>query len=166
MTNRSSRRQLRHRARQLRRDGFQPTMFLSPDQPQPETADAIVARALWRYRSELAPVVAAAGIVIAAATLHRSHPGWWPWLMAVTLADVAALALPAQRRLRKEWPILGRTGERAYAAVVSAVVGGWLTAATALGPATPPMPALGAVVALLCAVPWWASRRRRAKVRP
>lgn len=27
------------------------------------------------------------------------------------------------------------------------------------------MPALGVIVALLCAVPWWASRRRRAKVR-
>ena len=165
MTNRSSRRQLRYRARQLRRDGFQPTMFLSPDQPLPETAGAIVVRALWRYRSELAPIVAAVGIVIAAATLHRSHPGWWPWLLAVTLADVATLAVPAPRRLRKEWPLLDRTAERAYAAAVSAMAGGWLTAATALGPATPPMPALGAIVALLCAVPWWASRRRRAKVR-
>ena len=165
MTNRSSRRQLRHRARRLRRDGFQPTMFLSPDQPLPETAGAIAARALWRYRSELAPIVAAAGTVIAAVTLHRSHPGWWPWLMAITLADVAALALPAPRRLRKEWPILDRTAERAYGAAVSAAAGGWLTAATVLGPATPPMPALGAILALLCAVPWWASRRRRAKVR-
>ena len=165
MTNRPSRRQLRRRARQLRRDGFQPTMFLSPDEPLPETAGAIVVRALWRYRSELAPVVAAAGIVIAAAAMHRSHPGWWPWLMAVTLTDVAVLALPAPRRLRKEWPILDRTAERVYAAAVSAVAGGWLTAATALGPATPPMPALGAILALPCAVPWWASRRRRAKVR-
>ena len=140
-------------------------MFLSPDQPLPETAGAIVVRALWRYRSELAPVVAAAGIVIVAATLHRSHPGWWPWLMAVTLADVAVLALPAPRRLRKEWPFLSRTAERVYAAAVSAVAGGWLTAATALGPATPPMPALAIIVAVACAVPWWASRRRRAKVR-
>ena len=140
-------------------------MFLSPDEPLPETAGAIVVRALWRYRSELAPVMAAAGIVIAAATLHRSHPGWWPWLMAVTLADVAALVLPAPRWLRKEWPILDRTAERAYAAAVCAAAGGWLTAATALGPATPPMPALGIIVALICAVPWWASRRRRAKVR-
>ena len=165
MTNRPSRHRLRRRAHQLRRDGFQPTMFLSPDEPLPETAGAIVVRAVWRYRSELAPVVAAAGLVIAAATLHRSHPGWWLWLMAVTLTDLAVLALPAPRRLRKEWPFLDRTGERAYAAAVSAVAGGWLTAATALGPATPPMPAFGAILALLCAVPWWASRRRRAKVR-
>ena len=165
MTNRPSRHRLRRRAHQLRRDGFQPTMFLSPDEPLPETAGAIVVRAVWRYRSELAPVVAAAGLVIAAATLHRSHPGWWLWLMAVTLTDLAVLALPAPRRLRKEWPFLGRTGERAYAAAVSAVAGGWLTAATALGPATPPMPAFGAILGLTCAIPWWASRRRRAKVR-
>ena len=49
---------------------------------------------------------------------------------------LAVLALPAPRRLRKEWPILDRAGERAYAAAVSAAAGGWLTAATALGPAT------------------------------
>ena len=165
MTNRPSRHRLRRRAHQLRRDGFQPTMFLSPDEPLPETADAIVVRAVWRYRSELAPVVAAAGLVIAAATLHRSHPGWWLWLMAVTLTDLAVLALPPPRRLRKGWPFLDRTGERAYAAAVSAVAGGWLTAATALGPATPPMPAFGAILGLTCAIPWWTSRRRRAKVR-
>ena len=165
MTNRPARRQLRRRARQLRRDGFQPTMFLSPDEPLPETAGAIIIRALWRYRSELAPVAATAGIVIAAAALHRSHPGWWPWLMAVTLADVAVLALPAPRRMRKDWPLMERTAERVYGAAVSAAAGGWLTAATALGPATLPMPALGVIVSLLCAVPWWASRRRRAKVR-
>ena len=68
MTNRPRRHRLRHRAHQLRRDGFQPTMFLSPDEPLPETAGAIVVRAVWRYRSELAPVMAAAGLVIAAAT--------------------------------------------------------------------------------------------------
>ena len=165
MTNRPSRHRLRRRARQLRRDGFQPTMFLSPDEPLPETAGAIAVRALWRYRSELAPVVATAGVVIAAVTLHRSHPGWWPWLMAVTFADVIALALPAPRRLHKEWPFLTRTAERVYAAAVSAAAGGWLTAATALGPATPPMPVLAVILAVVSAVPWWASRRRRAKVR-
>ena len=73
-------------------------MFLRPYEPLPETAGAIVVRAVWRYRSELAPVVAAASLVIAAATLHRSHPGWWLWLMAVTLTDLAVLALPVPRR--------------------------------------------------------------------
>ncbi len=165
MTNRPSRHRLRRRARQLRRDGFQPTMFLSPGEPLPETAGAIAVRALWRYRSELVPVVATAGVVIAAVTLHRSHPGWWPWLMAVTFADVIAVAMPAPRRLHNEWPFLTRTAERVYAAAVLAAAGGWLTAATALGPATPPMPILAVILAVVSAVPWWASRRRRAKVR-
>ena len=83
--------------------------------------------------------------------------------MAVTIADVAALALPAPQRLRKEWPFLGRIAERAYAAAVSAAAGGWLT--DCAGPAVPPMPALAVVLVVACAVPWWASRPRRAKVR-
>ena len=45
------------------------------------------------------------------------------------------------------------------------MTGGWLTAATMLGPATPPMPALAAGLTVTCALPWWVSRRRRAKVR-
>ena len=76
-------------------------MFLSPDEPLSETAGAIVVRALWRYRSELAPAAVVVGVVVAAAALHRSHPGWWPWLMTVTLADVTALAVPAPQRLRE-----------------------------------------------------------------
>ena len=166
MTNRPSRRQLRRRARQLRRDGFQPTMFLSPDEPLPETAGAIVVRALWRYRSELAPVVAAAGIVIAAATLHRSHPGWWPWLMAVTLADVAALAMPAPRRLRKEWPILDRAAERALrrSRLRSDRADGSRLRPHSARPRHRCPPSVSSWP-WLCAVPWWASRRRRAKVR-
>ena len=165
MTSRASRRRLRRRARQLRRDGFQPTMFLTQDEPLPETAGAIVVRALWRYRSEFAPIAVAAVTIAAAAAMHRAHQGWWPWVLAATLTDITALAVPAPRWLRKEWPILDRAAERLYAAAVSAVVGGWLTAATAAGPATPPMPALVIILTLACAVPWWASRRRRAKVR-
>ena len=165
MTNRASRRRLRRRARQLRRDGFQPTMSLHPDEPLAETAGAIVVRVLWRYRSELAPIAVAAATVAAAAAMHRLHPGWWPWVLAAMFADITALAVPAPRPLRKEWPILGRPAERIYAASVSALLGGWLAAATALGPATPPLPALAIILTLACAVPWWASRRRRAKVR-
>ncbi len=75
MTSRAPRRQLRRRARQLRRDGFQPTMSLRPDEPLPETAGAIIVRALWRYRSELAPIAVAAVTVAAAAAMHRVPPG-------------------------------------------------------------------------------------------
>jgi hypothetical protein len=165
MTNRTPRRQLRRRARQLRRDGFQPTMFLSSDEHLPETAGLIVVRALWRYRSELAPLAVAAVTAGAAATIHRAHAGWWPWVLAATLADVTALAAPAPWWLRKEWPLLDHTAERLYVAAVSAVLGGWFAGATEIGPAASPMPALLVVLTLACAVPWWGSRRRRAKVR-
>jgi len=43
--------------------------------------------------------------------------------------------------------------------------GGWLTAAIFIGPATAPMPVLGGILTLVTAIPWWASGRRRAKVR-
>lgn len=49
--------------------------------------------------------------------------------------------------------------------MVAAALGGWLTAATAIGPQANPMPVLAAILTLLCGIPWWISRRRRAKVR-
>jgi hypothetical protein len=165
MTTRPSRRQLRRHARQLRRDGFQPMMLLNSGDQLPETAAAAIGRTLWRYRSELAPVVFAAVTVLAAMSLHRTHPEWWRWLAVATMAGTTVLAIPAPARLRKAWFVLERPAERVYAAAVAAATGGWLTTATTLGPARPPMPALAAGLTLICALPWWASRRRRAKVR-
>jgi hypothetical protein len=165
MTTRPSRRQLRRHARQLRRDGFQPMVLLNSGNQLPETAAAAIGRALWRYRSELAPIAFAALTVLAAMSLHRTHRGSWPWLAVATVCSMTVLAIPAPGRLRKAWFVVGRPAERVYAAAVAAVTGGWLTAATALGPAVPPMPALAGCLTLVCALPWWASRRRRAKVR-
>ena len=86
--------------------------------------------------------------------------------MAVTLADVAALALPAPRRLRKEWPILEQ--DRRACLRRSRQRSGWRMAhgcdRTRPGHATDARPRSSSWP-LLCAVPWWASRRRRAKVR-
>ena len=65
----ASRHRLRRRARQLRRDGFQPMMFLSPDEPLPETAGVIVVRARVAIPLRTRPVVAAAGHRPAAAAL-------------------------------------------------------------------------------------------------
>ena len=78
MTSRPSRSQLRRHARRLRRDGFQPMMVFDQGDQLPETAAAAIARAMWRYRSELAPIAFAALIVAAAEMLHRTHPVWWP----------------------------------------------------------------------------------------
>jgi S-DNA-T family DNA segregation ATPase FtsK/SpoIIIE len=139
-------------------------MVLNSGDQLPETVAAAIGRALWRYRSELAPIAFAALTVLAAMSLHRTHRGSWPWLAVATVCSMTVLAIPVPARLRKALFVLGRPVERVYAAAVAAVTGGWLTAATALGPATPPMPALAGSLALVCALPWWASRRRRPKV--
>jgi hypothetical protein len=165
MTGRSSRSQLRRQARRLRHDGFQPMMVFDQGDRLPETAAVAIGRALWRYRSELAPIVFAALIVVAAVILHRTHPGWWPWWALPTVTTTTILAVPMPAWLRKAWPVVDRPAERIYAGAVTVMAGGWLTAATMVGPTAPPMPVLAAGLAFICAIPWWASRRRRAKVR-
>jgi biotin operon repressor len=165
MTSRPSRSRLRRQARRLRRDGFQPMMVFNQGDQIPETAAVAIARAVWRYRSELAPIVFAALTVSAAAQLHRTHPRWWPWWALATVTTAAILAIPVPAWLRKAWPVVDRPAERLYAGAVTVTAGGWFTAATAVGPVTPPMPVLAACFTLICAIPWWASRRRRAKVR-
>jgi S-DNA-T family DNA segregation ATPase FtsK/SpoIIIE len=160
---RPNRRQLRRHARKLRHDGFEPMMVVNPGDPLPETAAAEIGRWLWRYRSELAPIVLGVLTALLALGLHTAHRDSWPWLAVATLAATAAFAIPPQWA-RKAWFLLDRPAERVYAAAVALVAGGWLTAATALGPATSPTPIVGAILTVVCGTPWWASRRRRAKV--
>jgi S-DNA-T family DNA segregation ATPase FtsK/SpoIIIE len=64
---------MRRHARQLSRDGFQPMMLLNSGDQFPETPATAIARAIWRYRSELAPLAVAALTAAIAATLHRAH---------------------------------------------------------------------------------------------
>ena len=165
MTARPSRSQLRRHARRLRRGGFQPMMVFNQGDRMPETAAVAIGRAIWRYRSELSPIAFAVLVVAATVMLHRTHPEWWPWWALATVTTTTILAAPMPACLRKAWSIVDRTVDRVYAGAVTAVAGGWLTVATALGPFTPPMPVLAAGLTLICAIPWWASRRRRARVR-
>jgi hypothetical protein len=79
VTARPSRSQLRRHARRLRRDGFQPMMVFNQGDRLPETAAVAIGRALWRYRSELAPIASAVLVVVAAVMLYHTHPEWWPW---------------------------------------------------------------------------------------
>jgi S-DNA-T family DNA segregation ATPase FtsK/SpoIIIE len=75
---RPSRRQLRRHARQAHRDGYQPMMMINSDD-FPEPALAVISRWVWRYRSELAPLIVAATTALAALILHHTHPNAWPW---------------------------------------------------------------------------------------
>ena len=80
-------RTMRRQARQARRSGLQPMMMISTGDSFPETLGAVLARQVWRYRSELAPAGVAAGLVAAAWWLHHTRPHWWvPVSIAAGLA--------------------------------------------------------------------------------
>jgi S-DNA-T family DNA segregation ATPase FtsK/SpoIIIE len=131
----------------------------------PEAAAAQLGRAVWRYRSELTPLALVALVVLTALAMHHTDHRSWPWLAIISLAATAGFAIPLPTWIRRTWSLLGRPAERAYAATVCVSAGGWLTAAVALGPATPPLPVVAVILTVVNAVPWWASGRRRAKVR-
>ena len=91
--------------------------------------------------------------------LHRTRPQWW--FAVAVLAGVAAWAAPL---FGTRWR-LPTLAERVYAAITIYAGGTWLSAATAIGPLYRPLSQAGVIAALALSVPWWAHRRRRAKVR-
>jgi FtsK/SpoIIIE family len=152
-------RRMRRQARLARRSGLQPMMVINGGEPFPETVLVVLLRLAWRYRSELAPLGCTIAAMCGALWLHAARPHWWAAIPAVSaVAGSAALAFGAKAGL----PTLI---ERIYAATVVFTAGGWISAATLLGPFTSPLPVVLAFGAFILAVPWWAHRRRRAKVR-
>jgi DNA segregation ATPase FtsK/SpoIIIE, S-DNA-T family len=134
-------------------------LLLAPDEPLFITALAATGRALFRYRSALAPFSAGLALLVTGLLLHHTHPGAWPVIAAATA--VAALAVGM-----RGWPWdLPRSPERVYAATTTTVAGGWLAAAAAVGPGRTPLPFLLLASVFTMGVPWWAHRRRRARVR-
>ncbi|MFD1374228.1 FtsK/SpoIIIE domain-containing protein [Actinoplanes sichuanensis] len=120
---------------------------------------AAIGRTLFRYRSELAPGFLALVLVVVGSVLHHSRPGAWPLVAVVTVLAATAVAV-------RGWPWgLTRTAERGYATTTTALTGGWLAAATAFGPTRSPLPTLLILAVVALGVPWWAHRRRRARVR-
>jgi hypothetical protein len=152
-------RQMRRQARRARRYGLQPMLMMSTGDQFPETVPALIVRWVWRYRSELAPLSLAAGMALAGLALHATHHGWWPFILGCAIATGCALAARGER-LGLVTPL-----ERVYAAGVTVATGGWLTAATAMGPPHPPLPVVLMAGAVALGVPWWAHGRRRARVR-
>jgi FtsK/SpoIIIE family len=151
-------RQMRRQARLARRSGLQPMMVINTGDAFPETLGVMLARGVWRYRSELAPVGVTAALVAAGWWLHHTRPHWW--FPVAVLAGGAAWAV-ALFGARWRLPTLP---ERVYAAVTIYAAGIWLSVAIAIGPFFRPLLQAGIIAALILSVPWWAHRRRRAKV--
>ena len=138
---------------------MQPMMVIGSGDPLPELAVVIIARWAWRYRSELAPLAAALLVAGFGWYAHTALPTWWPAILAGSAAAVSVLTafggkLGIPARL-----------ERLYIAATVLMCGTWVTLAAALGPLAPPLPQALSIGTALLAVPWWAHRRRRAKVR-
>ncbi len=152
-------RRMRRQARLARRSGMQPMMVINTGDEFPDTVGVLLARWAWRYRSELAPLGAVAGLVAAAWWLHRVRPHWWEPLAVLTGVAGWAVAMFGAR-----WRLPTRL-ERLYAALSIYAAGVWISAATAVGPFLPPLPQALIIGAVILSVPWWAHRRRRAKVR-
>ncbi|HXL91804.1 MAG TPA: FtsK/SpoIIIE domain-containing protein, partial [Streptosporangiaceae bacterium] len=151
-------RQMRRHARQARRAGMQPIMITSTGDPLPELAAAAAARLAWHYRSELAPL--GAGLLVAGLgwLAHAALPHWWPLILTFSAASAAVpCALGARTGPRT-------MTERIYLALTVLACGTWDGLAAAAGPRTPPLPQALGIGTLILAIPWWANRRRRAKV--
>jgi len=155
----TSSRQLRRQARKLHRSGIQPIVLIGGNGDGPQFDDLALLRIIWRYRSELAPIFLGSALFFTAWRLHSAGSHWWEIVLSVAAVTAWAVAAFGTR--------IGLTTriERVYAAAVILVAGGWLSAATAVGPGTAPLPQILIFGGSLTSVPWWTHRRRRAKVR-
>ncbi len=156
----TSYRRMRRQARRTRRSGMQPMMFINADSDQfPASVGMILARFAWRYRSELTPLGIAVMALVVACWTHATLAKWWA-LILIGSTVIGGLTAIFGSRFG-----LAPIAERVYAATTTFTVGGWLALATLLGPFTSPLPGVLGIGTMVLGVPWWAHRRRRAKVR-
>jgi S-DNA-T family DNA segregation ATPase FtsK/SpoIIIE len=161
-----------------RRGGY-PVILPAPYEPVAAMAFAVLGRAAYRHRSAFLPFAVTGAAFILAAILHRHHPGWWVMAAVVTVAAGFVLGMPHRLLwahpggkltagiLTRAWEACGinRPAERVYATAVTVTAGGWLSAAIAAGPSVKPLPGIAAIATVVLGIPWWAHRRRRARVR-
>ncbi|WP_181786497.1 FtsK/SpoIIIE domain-containing protein [Streptomyces phytophilus] len=136
-------------------------------------------RFLWRHRSALAPFTVAVAVFITSAVAHKRNSGIWGAVLTGTVVLTAAVGFPhsvlrrhrfgarAARVLARIWAACGmdRPLERAYGAVVIAAMGGWSSAAITASVTTQPIRSIWLYATVVCGIPWWIHRRRRARVR-
>jgi S-DNA-T family DNA segregation ATPase FtsK/SpoIIIE len=174
------RRQMRRMRRAMRKndDPFQ-LVIIGPDEPLGLIALAAIGRWAYRHRSAFAPFGITIAAFIIAAFTHPHHARYWLLVAGITFLVTVLLGIPHRMlwtspagkitagALARLWAACGidRGIERAYAATVAAVTGGWLSAAIAAGPAAKPLPQIAGIATVILGIPWWFHRRRRAKAR-
>jgi len=161
------------------RHGDYPILFPIPYEPLGWIALAAFSRWAYRNRSAFLPFVITAAAFWTAADLHAHHRGWWVAIASITAVAAVVLGTPhtflwakpagkiAAGLLTRAWEKCGidRASERAYFTAVIVTTGMWLAAATATGPFTKPLPTIAGIATIVLGIPWWAHRRRRARVR-
>ncbi|WP_018348788.1 FtsK/SpoIIIE domain-containing protein [Longispora albida] len=156
----------RNRGRRFGRHDPQPLYLITHEGGTVFALIGAVFRAMYRYRSELAPIWAAIVVFLTGVWLHAAHQAWWPWLTALSVTLTAVLGvLPRWVGHMRRWAALDRPAERAYATGAAGATAGWLAAAAGMGSMAPPLPLLWLVGLVVLGAPWWAHHRRRAKVR-
>jgi DNA segregation ATPase FtsK/SpoIIIE, S-DNA-T family len=181
MSNRDPYRRYRRRMRRYGRSRYSeyPLLLIGPDEPLSLIAAAAFGRWAYRHRSAFWPFLITTAAFITARTVHRHHPRYWLIAAVVAFLVTTMLAVPHRLlwtkpagritagALSRLWQACGidRPEERIYAASVVAMTGGWLAAAIANGPTTKPLPNIALIATVILGIPWWAHRRRRAKVR-
>ncbi|MBV9452439.1 MAG: cell division protein FtsK, partial [Streptosporangiaceae bacterium] len=153
-----NRRTRRARRRLRRGDARREPLLLVTDDRYPGESLEALAHCVYRYRSELAPPAVATMLALTGMVLHSHWPHTAPVVAALTAALAAGLSRPEIA------PALRRI-ERVYAITVTVTAGLWLTFTTAYGPGAGPLPVLLIVGTIAGGLPWWAHRRRRAKIR-
>ena len=122
-------------------------MVINSTDQLPDTILILIFWWAWRYRSELAPLFLATATAFLAWMLHLTHPQWWSAILAVAVLAGCGLAVTGHRFG------LPASIDCFYAAVVVTATGGWVAAATAMGPLAWPLPHLLVIGGLILAVP-------------
>jgi S-DNA-T family DNA segregation ATPase FtsK/SpoIIIE len=172
-------RQYRRHARRAWRRGSAPVLLVGTGEPLGLIAVAALSKWAYRHRSAFAPFTVAAAEFAAAAYTHRHHPHYWIPVLVLTVIIAIFLGVPhriiwAHPSMKftagiidRAWQACGidRPAERIYATMVITGCGSWLAAAIGAGPTVKPLPAIALIATVVLGIPWWAHRRRRARVR-
>lgn len=162
-----------------RRNGNTVGLMFVNREPVSVAALAMLSRFLWRRRSALAPVTVGMAVFVVSGIGHARYPNAWTPLIVVT--GVLGIVMGFPHRVLKANAVTTRLSpvsermceafgmdrpiERAYGAIVVSVTGIWSAVATKIGPFRRPLPKILVAGVIVCGIPWWIHRRRRARVR-